>query len=92
MKDVTDYERGYIEGAAEAAWKIAIKCGATELQHCKTYDPATVANGQIHSYVFDLADGGRHHDLKDYEDIHDVVRRFVDEATQIISKPIDAAE
>ena len=32
--------------------------------HCKSYDPLTFFEGQAHSYVLNLEDGGRHHPYK----------------------------
>ena len=32
--------------------------------HCKSYDPLTFSDGQAHSYVLNLEDGGRHHNYE----------------------------
>lgn len=46
--------------------------------HHKTYDPLIIDGNVAHSYVFNLGDGGRHHDIESLEDLE---RRLVDEAT-----------
>jgi hypothetical protein len=40
----------------------------------KLYDPLSVdpEGGKMHSYAFDMSDGGRHHPISDYEDISDI--------------------
>lgn len=38
--------------------------------HGKTYDPLSFSpDGRVHTYVFDLHDGGRHHDFTSFADI-----------------------
>jgi len=32
----------------------------------KSYDPMTISDGVMHSYAFDMMDGGRHHPISDY--------------------------
>jgi hypothetical protein len=38
----------------------------------KSYDPIEFSDGMIHSYAFDMKDGGRNHPLKDYKDIEEI--------------------
>lgn len=78
MRNLTDYERGVIEGACKALWWLRLAALDGD-GHCKSYDPGTVDGVTLHSYVFDLPDGGRHHDLSAYESAEDVVRDLVTE-------------
>jgi len=37
--------------------------------HCKSYDPLDFWEDQVHSYVFDMEDGGRHHNYKNLQHV-----------------------
>lgn len=55
----------------------------------KTYDPLTIEGNVAHSYVFDLEDGGRHHEFTDYDSLVDsltneVIRDIFDELPEIL--------
>lgn len=39
--------------------------------HCKMYDPMTIEGDVVHSYVFDLRDGGRHHNYDNLWELKD---------------------
>lgn len=43
---------------------------------CKSYDPLLIEGNTAHSYVYDLADGGRHHKFKS---LNDLERMMIDE-------------
>ena len=45
----------------------------------KHYDPIDFDDTYIHSYAFDLRDGGRHHPLNDYKDICDLISVMLNE-------------
>lgn len=83
MEPPTEYERGYIEGAARALWEV-LRSTDPSFNHCKAYDPATVKDDAIHSYVFDLKDGGRHHPISDYESAEEVLTLMVREALEAL--------
>ena len=64
---------------------------ATALQHMmreltgentcsKQYDPMEIDETTIHSYAFDMKDGGRHHPLSDYESVYDIYSTILEEA------------
>ena len=65
---LTEKEEEFIKGYATALQHIMFKltgdntCG-------KNYDPCEFWDDQLHSYAFNLKDGGRHHPLSDYGSI-----------------------
>lgn len=83
MEQLTENEKEYLKGYATALQDIMYKltgdntCG-------KSYDPIDFSEGKIHSYAFDLKDGGRHHPLKDYKDIEEICTYMLKEAHDYI--------
>lgn len=69
ITDERDY--GFIEGYASALSDLELRLTG-ENRCSKSYDPMTVSEGIMHSYAFDLKDGGRHHPLSDYEEVPEV--------------------
>lgn len=68
---ITNEEAKYIEGYAAALQDILLRL--TGDNHCnKSYDPMTVEGNTMHSYAFDMKDGGRHHEADDYSDLSEV--------------------
>ncbi len=50
--------------------------------HSKSYDPLSFSpDGRVHTYVFDLHDGGRHHSFTGYADLE---RRIIQEMAEKI--------
>lgn len=41
--------------------------------YCKSYDPLSFWDGKAHSYVFDLEDGGRHHEYGSLEHLENML-------------------
>jgi hypothetical protein len=73
MKSLRKDEQKYIEGYAAALRDIMYELTGDDL--ClKSYDPMTCEDTVMHSYAFDMKDGGRHHDVKDYEDVEEIKR------------------
>lgn len=70
---ISERDAGYIEGFA-AACSALIYDLTGESFSAKRYDPATVdlTEAVIHSYAFNLKDGGRHHPLSDYESVEEI--------------------
>lgn len=82
---IGEREAGFIEGAA---WALADIMGRMTGDHpgAKSYDPMTVElrARMMHSYAFDMRDGGRHHPFDDYKDHFDAASVLVDEAVEWI--------
>lgn len=49
------------------ARKLWVLLGKWRAYHCKHYDPLVIEGNIAHSYVFNLDDGGRHHEFRDLE-------------------------
>lgn len=84
MKSLTDQESRFIEAYAAALqdilWQITGDNGCS-----KNYDPMTIEDGRImHSYAFDMKDGGRHHPVSDYKDVHEIKSILLDEVANHI--------
>jgi hypothetical protein len=63
---MNDDEKRFIEGYAKALQDVMYKL--TGDNSCaKSYDPCEIDSDTIHSYAFNLKDGGRHHPLSDYK-------------------------
>lgn len=69
----------FIEGYAAALWHLILAFDWME-GHCKTYDPMTIDGDTMHSHVFDMKNGGRHHPISDYKDKEEVCNVLLEEA------------
>ena len=71
--------KGFVEGYAKAL--AAMMGSLTGDSPCgKSYDPLMVGEGELHSYAFDMKDGGRHHPLEDYDTVGDIMEILLKEA------------
>ena len=76
-------EEQYLKGYAQALQDIMLKL--TGENTCgKSYDPIEFDNTYIHSYAFDLKDGGRHHPLSDYNSIEEITNIMLNESVKFI--------
>jgi hypothetical protein len=75
--------KGYIEGYA-AALADVMRYYTSDSSCGKHYDPMQISNGIMHSYAFDMKDGGRHHPLSDYKDVGDIKQTLLKEAVEWI--------
>jgi hypothetical protein len=73
MKTLKKSEQRYIEGYAAALLDVLFELTGDNLCS-KCYDPMTCEESVMHSYAFDMKDGSRHHDVKDYEDVEEIKR------------------
>jgi hypothetical protein len=73
MKALKKDEQKYIEGYAAALQDIMYELTGDDLCS-KSYDPMTCEASVMHSYAFDMKDGGRHHDVEDYKDLEEIKR------------------
>jgi len=87
MKALTTSEKSLIEGYAAALQDIMKEItGANDC--AKSYDPLTVSDdGKImHSYAFDMKDGGRHHMVTQYKTVEDIKKTLLNEAVKEIQQ------
>lgn len=89
MKELTKEEQDYLKGYAEALQNILHKITGDEPCY-KSYDPIDFWKGKIHSYVFDLKDGGRHHPLSDYESIDEIKEWMLKQVKEEIEEEFES--
>ena len=76
-------EEQYLKGYAQALQDVMFKL--TGENTCgKSYDPIEFDETYIHSYAFDLKDGGRHHPLSDYNSIEEITNIMLIESVKFI--------
>ncbi len=71
MKTLKKEEQRFIEGYATALQDIMRELTGDDLCS-KSYDPMTCEDTVMHSYAFNMKDGGRHHNVKDYKNLQDI--------------------
>jgi plasmid maintenance system antidote protein VapI len=84
MKNLTTKQQRYIEGYAAALQDILRRLTGDNCCN-KHYDPMTCESTVMHSYAFNMKDGGRHHDVKDYKDLDEIKKILLDEVVQDIN-------
>jgi hypothetical protein len=78
MKRLTVNQQRYIEGYAAALQDILfVLTGDTDC--AKSYDPMTCESNVMHSYAFDMKDGGRHHEVSQYKSIEDIKKTLLEQ-------------
>ena len=76
-KKEQEYLKGYAQALQDIMWRMTGENGCA-----KRYDPIDFSEDKIHSYAFDMKDGGRHHPLSDYKDIDDIKECMAKEAEE----------
>jgi len=74
----------YIKGYAMAIQDVMVVLTG-ENSCAKSYDPLQVDDVYLHSYAFNLKDGGRHHPLSDYKSIQEITDLMLDEGINWIN-------
>lgn len=85
LTELTDKERGYVEGYAKALTDVQYDITGDTF-NSKSYDPMKVDDIYLHSYAFNLKDGGRHHPIKDYESVEEICKLMLDEILKDINE------
>ena len=62
-----------LEWFAYKLWEIIEEGGGDPEYYGKSYDPLTIEGNIAHSYVFDLEDGGRHHEFRDFRHLEEML-------------------
>jgi hypothetical protein len=52
----------------------------------KSYDPMTCEEKVMHSYAFDMKDGGRHHPVADYGSVEEILSTLLGETASSLSQ------
>ena len=79
--------KGFVEGYAMALCDIMYKLTG-DTPSAKSYDPMFVRGGKMHSYAFDMKDGGRHHPIEDYEDVGEITECLLEETLDWIKQEV----
>lgn len=76
-KSQKEYIKGYARAVQDMMFKLTgdNSCG-------KSCDPVDFDDDTLHSYAFDLKDGGRHHPLSDYESVEEITELMLNEAVE----------
>lgn len=77
--------KGFVEGYAMALSHMMLRLSGDSPVD-KSYDPMVVESGEMHSYAFDMKDGGRHHPISDYKDIGEITKVLLEEAIDWIKE------
>lgn len=78
MNKLTPDQQRFLEGYASALQDIEYRL--TGDNSCsKAYDPMKCEGQIMHSYAFNMKDGGRHHPVKDYKDIEEIKQVLIEE-------------
>lgn len=83
MEKLSSQEQRYLEGYGAALQDILFQL--TGSNGCsKSYDPMTCTPQTLHSYAFDMKDGGRHHPVLDYRNLEEIKKVLLDQVLQEI--------
>jgi hypothetical protein len=74
----------YLKGYAMAIQDIMYQITG-ENSCAKSYDPLQVDDTYLHSYAFNLKDGGRHHPISDYNSLEEITDLMLKEGTERIN-------
>ena len=87
MKGLTPNEQRFLEGYAAALQDLQYEL--TGDNGCsKHYDPMTCEATVMHSYAFNMKDGGRHHPVNEYQNVENIRKTLLDEVTFEIQKSL----
>lgn len=81
-------KRMVLEWFARKLWVLLEEGSGDSDYYCKMYDPLVIKDNIAHSYVFDMEDGGRHHEFKDLEHLE---KMLMDEGIRQIQTMIKLA-
>ena len=81
----------YLKGYAMAIQSIMYELTG-ENSCSKSYDPIQIDENNIHSYAFNLKDGGRHHPLSDYNSLEEITELMLKEGIIWIKDYLNESE
>lgn len=74
----------YLKGYAKAIQDTMLMLTG-ENSCAKSYDPVQVDDTYIHSYAFNLKDGGRHHPISDYNSLEEITDLMLNEGVDWVT-------
>jgi hypothetical protein len=85
LEALTPSQQRFLEGYAAALQDLQL--ALTGDNFCsKHYDPMTCEATIIHSYAFNMKDGGRHHEVSDYESLEEIQKTLMEETLTAIKE------
>ena len=85
---IGDKQTAYLKGYAMAIQDLMYNLTG-ENSMAKSYDPLQIDETYIHSYAFNLKDGGRHHPLVEYNSIQEITDLMLKEGSEWIIEYIN---
>jgi hypothetical protein len=85
MEKLTHDQQRFLEGYAAALQDVEYQM-TKDNGGPKAYDPTQCNEEIMHSYPFNMKDGGRHHPVKKYKDIEEIKMVLLKGATWNIAK------
>ena len=83
-------KRCVLEWFAWKVWELLIELGIED-GYGKPYDPLLIDDKKCHSYIFDLGNGGRHHDYGTLREIEEeLMKEVVEEIKEEILEVADS--
>lgn len=83
---ISNDDARFVEGYAAALWHLALAFNWVD-DGCKSYDPMTIESETMHSYVFDMKDGGRHHPIAEYKNREEICNVLLEDAITWVPLP-----
>jgi len=78
-------EERMIEGYALALDHVIFKLTG-ESPSAKSYDPMRIEGNVMHSYAFNMKDGGRHHPVEDYQSVGEILDCLLSETIDYVKE------
>lgn len=85
LEALTPSQQRFLEGYATALQDLQLALTGDNFSS-KHYDPMTCEATVMHSYAFDMKDGGRHHAVCDYESLEEIQRTLVEETLTAVKE------
>jgi hypothetical protein len=82
---IGEKQKAYLKGYAMAIQDLMYNLTG-ENSMAKSYDPIQIDETYIHSYAFNLKDGGRHHPLTDYNNLEEITNLMLKEGCEWIKE------
>lgn len=85
LRRLSPDRRRFIEGYATALKDLELRL-LGDNGCSKSYDPMTCEEKVMHSYAFDMKDGGRHHPVGDYGSVEEILSVLLEETARSLSR------
>jgi len=83
MEKLTSDQQRYLEGYAAALQDMQFRLTGDNWCY-KPYDPMTCDAKVMHSYAFNLKTGGRHHEVREFQNLEEIKNCLLDESVAAV--------